>query len=59
MVSTFNLGKEFFRPSLELVLVVAAGLGILVLGLNPALILVAGGAIGAFAIREARAEDGQ
>jgi len=57
VVSTFTLGKEFFTPSLELVLVIAAGLGVLVLGLNPALILLAGGAIGAVAIRGPRTEE--
>jgi chromate transporter len=57
VVSTFNLGKEFFTPSLELALVVASGLSVLLLGLNPALVLVAGGAIGAVAIGRSRAEE--
>jgi chromate transporter len=59
VVSSFNLGKEFFTPSIELVLVVASTLAVVVLGLNPALILLAGGAIGALAIRQPRAEDAE
>jgi len=51
VVSAFNLGREFFIPSLELVLVVAGGASVLLFGLNPALVLLAGGAIGAVALR--------
>lgn len=50
VVSTFNLGREFLTPSLELVLVIAGGLSVLVFGLNPSLVLLAGGAIGALAL---------
>lgn len=52
VVSAFNLGREFYTPSLELVLLVAGGACILFLGWNPALVLLAGGFIGAVAIRE-------
>jgi chromate transporter len=55
VVSAYKLGQEFLTPSLELVLVVAAGAAVL-LGLNPGLILVAGGVIGALAIRDRPAE---
>ena len=47
IVSTFNLGREFFTPSLELLLVIAGGASVLLFGLNPSLVLLAGGAIGA------------
>jgi len=57
-VSAYRLGGEFFTPSLELVLAVAAGAGVLFLGLNPSLVLLAGGLIGAFALGRA-AEDSQ
>jgi chromate transporter len=50
VVSAFNLGREFFTPSLELVLVVAGGASVLLFGLNPSLVLLAGGAIGALAL---------
>ena len=50
-VSAFRLGREFFTPSLELILAIAAAVGVLLLGINPSLILVAGGLIGAFALR--------
>jgi chromate transporter len=55
VVSAYRLGQEFLTPSLELMLVVAAGAAVL-LGLNPGLILVVGGVIGALAIREPPAE---
>jgi chromate transporter len=50
VVSAFNLGREFLTPSLELVLVVAGGASVLLFGLNPSLVLLAGGAIGAVAL---------
>src|SRR5919202_6316999 len=40
VVSAYRLGGEFFTPSLELVLAVAAGLGVVLLGLNPTLLLL-------------------
>jgi chromate transporter len=51
VVSAFKLGREFFAPSLELALVFAGGLSVLIFGLNPSLVLLAGGVIGALAIR--------
>jgi chromate transporter len=51
VVSVVRLGAEFMHPSLELVLAVAAGTGVLVFGLNPSLMLLAGGLIGAVALR--------
>jgi chromate transporter len=51
VVSAFNLGREFFTPSIELLLVIAGALSVLVFGLNPSLVLLAGGAIGAVALR--------
>jgi chromate transport protein ChrA len=51
VVSAFNLGREFFTPSLELVLVIAGAACVLLLGLNPSLVLLAGGAIGAVVLR--------
>jgi chromate transporter len=51
IVSSLRLGQEFFTPSVELVLAVLAFCGVLLLGLNPSLVLVAGGLIGALAVR--------
>jgi chromate transporter len=51
IVSAFNLGREFFTPSLELVLVIAGGASVLLFGLNPSLVLLAGGAIAAVGLR--------
>ena len=51
IVSAFKLGREFFTPSLEPVLVIAGGASVLLFGLNPSLVLLAGGAIGAIALR--------
>lgn len=61
IVSAFRLGREFFTPSLELVLVVAGGASVLLFGLNPSLVLLAGGAIGAIALRnrDERSERGE
>ena len=47
VVSAFRLGREFFTPSLELVLAIAGGASVLVFGMNPSLMLLAGGVIGA------------
>ena len=52
VVSAWSLGREYVSPSLELVLIVAAAAAVLVFDLNPSLVLVAGGALGAVAIRE-------
>ena len=51
IVSAFKLGREFFTPSLEGVLVIAGGASVLFLGLNPSLVLLAGGAIAAVGLR--------
>jgi chromate transporter len=56
-VSAFRLGSEFLTPSLELILAIGAGASVLLVGLNPSLILVTGGLIGAFALRERSADD--
>ena len=52
IVSAFGLGREYFRPSIELVLILAGGASVLVFNLNPSVVLLAGGAIGALAIRD-------
>lgn len=52
IVSSYRLGREYFRPSLELILVVAGAASVVLFGLNPSLVLVAGGIIGAVAIRD-------
>ena len=57
IVSAFSLGREYFKPSLELVLIVAGAASVLVFNVNPTLVLLAGGVIGAIAIRNAP-EDG-
>lgn len=51
VVSSFRLGQEFFRPSVELALLVLAFVGVLAFGLNPSLLLIAGGVVGAFTVR--------
>lgn len=52
VVAALRLGKDVFRPSRELVLACAAfGLSLL-LRLNPALVLLAGGVLGAFVFRD-------
>jgi chromate transporter len=50
-VSTYELAAEFLRPSLELVLAILACIGVLAFGLNPSLLLVTGGVIGALVLR--------
>jgi chromate transporter len=57
--SAFRPGGKLFAPSLELGLAVAAGVAALLFGLNPSLILVAGGLIGACALRDRPTEDGR
>jgi chromate transport protein ChrA len=52
IVAAWSLGREYVAPSLELALIVAAAAAVLVFDLNPSLVLVAGGAIGAVAIRQ-------
>jgi chromate transporter len=55
-VSAYRLGSEFFTPSLELALAIGAGVGVLVFGFNPSLLLLAGGLIGAIALRDSGSE---
>lgn len=50
LVAGLRLGREIFRPSLELALAVAGFAAAVVLQWNPALLLIAGGAVGALAL---------
>jgi chromate transporter len=52
IVSTWKLAQEFFYPSVELLLAITAFVGVLVFGINPPILLVLGGFVGAFTIRE-------
>jgi chromate transporter len=52
LVSALRMGREVFRPTLEPVLAVAGFVGAALLGINPALLLIAGGFIGAFLFRK-------
>lgn len=51
VVSSYRLASEFLRPSLEMGLAIGAGVSVLAFGWNPSLLLLAGGAIGAIALR--------
>ena len=55
IVSTTRLAQEFLNLSVEPLLAAAAAIGILVFHVNAPLLLVAGGVVGAFTIRERRA----
>jgi chromate transporter len=55
IVSTTRLAQEFLNLSVEPLLAAAATIGILVFHVNAPLLLVAGGVVGAFTIRERRA----
>ncbi len=57
VVAALKLGKEVFRPSRELVIACAAFALALFFRLNPALILLAGGILGAFALRKVDEEN--
>ena len=57
IVSTFRLGRELLTPSLELLLPIAAALGVLVFGLNPSLMLLCGGLLGMLFLRDGLADD--
>jgi chromate transporter len=48
VAAAFKLGKEVFKPSLELLLAAAAFVASYFLGFNPALLLLAGGIAGIF-----------
>jgi chromate transporter len=51
VVAALKLGKDIFRPSRELIIASVAFALALVLRVNPAIILLAGGAIGAFILQ--------
>jgi chromate transporter len=52
VASTYSLAQEFLTPSVELVLIFASAASVVIFNLNPSLVLVAGGVIGAVAIRQ-------
>ena len=52
LVSAVHLGREFVSPSVELLLMVGGFACVLLLGLNPSIVLIVGGLIGAVAVRE-------
>jgi len=52
IVAAWSLGREYFRPSFELVLLVAGAASVLVFNANPSLVLLAGGAAGALVLRD-------
>ena len=56
VVAALKLGKDVFHPSRELLIACAAFALALFLRLNPALILLVGGALGAFVLQKAREE---
>jgi len=58
VVAALKLGKDVFRPSRELILAGVAFALALFLRLNPALILLAGGVVGAFAWQKVEEESG-
>jgi chromate transporter len=49
--STYRLAREFLTPSLELCMAIVATISVLALGLNPSLVLISGGVIGALVLR--------
>ena len=57
VVAALKLGKDVFRPSRELIIAGVAFVLALFLKLNPALILLAGGVLGAFILQKAEAEN--
>jgi chromate transport protein ChrA len=56
IVSAFGLGREYFKPSVELALIVAGAAGVLLFNVNPTLVLLGGGLVGAIAIRDSGSE---
>jgi chromate transporter len=52
VISVYRLGREYLTPSIEPVLIVVAAASVIFLRINPAVVLVTGGVIGAIAIRE-------
>lgn len=57
VAAAFKLGKEVFKPSLDLILASAAFICSFFLGLNPALLLLGGGLAGIFLFRERDKEE--
>jgi chromate transporter len=57
VVAALKLGKDVFRPSRDLVIAGVAFALALFLRLNPALILLAGGVLGAFILQKIEAEN--
>ena len=57
IVAALKLGKDVFRPSVELIFAGVAFALALFLRLNPALILLSGGVLGAFALQKIEKED--
>ena len=57
VVAALKLGKNVFHPSRELILAGVAFALALFLRLNPALILLAGGVLGAFALQKTEKQD--
>jgi chromate transporter len=57
VVAALKLGKDVFRPSRELIIAGAAFALALFLRLNPALILLAGGALGSFIFQKVEEEN--
>ena len=51
-----RFGRTLLVPSVELALVVAGGASVLLFGFSPALVLIAGGIVGALVIRRVEAE---
>lgn len=56
VVAALKLSREVFRPSIELVIAGVAFACALFLQLNPALLLLAGGIVGALVLRDAEAK---
>ncbi len=57
VISAVRLARPVFRPSLDLLFAIAACLAALMPQLNPAIVLVAGGVLGAFFLRGKEAPD--
>lgn len=56
VVAALKLGRDVFRPSVELLLAAGAFAGALFFHLNPSVLLVAGGAVGIFALSPGEGE---
>jgi chromate transporter len=59
VVAALKLGKDIFRPSIELVIAGVAFACALFLQLNPALLLLAGGVVGALMFKDAERKTGE